>query len=34
MLCYKEELEPLDHAMANFKRLYFCMISAVICVLH
>ena len=29
MLCYKEKLEPLDHAMANV-----CMISAVICVSH
>ena len=29
VLCYKEKLEPLDRAMANFKRSEVCMISAV-----
>ena len=31
VLCCKEKLEPLDRGMANFKRSYVCMISAVIC---
>ena len=30
VLCYKEKLEPLDRAMANFQRSEVCMISAVI----
>ena len=33
VLCYKEKLEPLDRAMANFQRSEVCMISAVIYVL-
>ena len=32
VLCYEDKLEPLDRAMANFKRSEVCMISAVICV--
>ena len=34
VLCYKAKLEPLDRAMANFKRSKVCMISAVTCVLR
>ena len=34
VLCYKEKLEPLDRAMANFKRSQVCMISTVICLLR
>ena len=30
--CYKEKLELVERAMANFKRRKVCMISAVICV--
>ena len=30
VLCYKEKVEPLDRAMANFKRSEVCMISTVI----
>ena len=35
MPCYREEIsrvEPLDSAVANFKRSQACMISAIICI--